>query len=221
MDQDDPEERIRALERPLAARASEVRADDTAAPQWPTASYPPPPPGPPTPWPGYPGETPTPSGSGRRIALLSIGGLTFLAAMGTAGVLLLTDHKESSGASETSRTTTARTYATYTTATTIVPSPADTPAASTPAPDETVVLSGIDEHHTVECTGNVVLVSGIENTVTLTGHCTGVTISGIQNTVVLDEADTIDVSGIENRVTYHAGTPQIGTSGSDNTVEQG
>ena len=235
VDPDDPEARIRELERSLSERASELGTEDSTtdsapphpAHQWtgsPYPSYPAipgmqaPPPGPqPPPWPGtqapWPGATsPTPesTGSPRRVMLLTIGAVTFLAALGTAASLMLM------------RPDSTHVPAVTTPSSTAVATPRTPPRTTRiPMPAKPVLVSGIREQRTIACTDSPVLITGIENTVTLTGHCTKVTVSGVQNTVTVDEAGSIDVSGFDNHITYHTGTPEVANTGSDSTVTQG
>jgi hypothetical protein len=55
----------------------------------------------------------------------------------------------------------------------------------------------------------------------VTGHCASLTISSYDNNVTVDSVDSINVSGYHNTVTYHSGTPQISDSGYNNAVQQG
>jgi hypothetical protein len=210
--QDDPEARIRDLERPLtdAAYASELRSASSAPPPtqpWAAGNPFPPPYGH-----QHPGCPPQPrSGSAVRLVVILAAVGAFLVAGGIAAYLLLSTSQNTGS----SGTTTSRH-----TRTPVVPVP---PTASTsPAtPGQPVTVTGINENRTIACHGNSVTVQGIQNTVTITGHCTSITVSGIQNTITVDAVDTIGVSGMENRLTFHSGEPQISNSGSDNTVEQG
>jgi hypothetical protein len=84
-----------------------------------------------------------------------------------------------------------------------------------------VGVSGSHEMQTVVCDGGGdVSVSGVTNTVTITGHCTDLTVSGVQNKVVVDSSDAINASGFGNSITYHFGEPRINKSG-DNVVTHG
>jgi hypothetical protein len=94
-------------------------------------------------------------------------------------------------------------------------------SVTTPPPDGTPSVSGIGENKTIACNDNAVSVSGVKNTVTITGHCLRLTVSGMQNEVTVDTADIISGSGFENQVTYHSGSPQIDNAGVNNVVEQG
>jgi hypothetical protein len=95
------------------------------------------------------------------------------------------------------------------------------PPASTASPGETISVSGVGNERTIDCTNNAVSVSGVDNKVALNGHCSRVTVSGVRNTVTVDAADAIVVSGMNNAVTFHSGTPQLENSGIDNSLERG
>jgi Protein of unknown function (DUF3060) len=99
----------------------------------------------------------------------------------------------------------------------------ETPSAAPVVPPGTpLIISGIRKNETIACNNNdAIVINGIENTITITGHCVSLTVSGVQNVVTIDSTDAIDASGIENRVIYHSGEPQIDTAGSENVVEQG
>ena len=99
--------------------------------------------------------------------------------------------------------------------------PGADPNVISPAPGETVTVSGIDENKTIACNDATVNISGIRNTVNITGHCVKVSVSGIKNIVTVDIADSLSASGVENRVTFHAGSPSIENSGANNVVAQG
>ncbi len=88
------------------------------------------------------------------------------------------------------------------------------------SPDAPASVSGIENNKTVDCTDGAVTVSGIRNTVNITGHCVNVTVSGMNNVVTVDATDAIGASGFDNRITYHSGSPQIDSTDS-NIVEQG
>ncbi|MGV0745001.1 DUF3060 domain-containing protein [Mycolicibacterium sp. XJ870] len=229
--QDDPEARIRDLERPLAdaARASELgTAHDTGFVRPPptrpwTDTFPPPPPGPAAPWPGYADHFPAPppqqhkrSGGGLLMVLGAV--IAFMFTAGIAAYIMFAG-STAEGGSAAGETNTRESRAAQPPAALPTVIPPET--VTTVVPGEAVIVSGIEEHRTIECDGNAVIVSGIENTVEITGHCPSVTVSGIQNTITVDSADTIGVSGFENRVTFHTGQPQIGNSGMSNTVQQG
>lgn len=222
--QDDPEARIRELEHQLTKRASELGTGKDAG-HTPTPPMPPPPT---QPWPSFANQFPVaqpPSrGSGGRILLVLAAVTAFLVAGGVSAYVMLTGSDRSPGVSggggsiaDESPSRPSRTIR--------VPTPTALPPVIAPeattAPGETIIVTGIDEHRTIECTGNTITVAGIENTVTITGHCASLAISGIKHHITIDSVDTIVVSGIENQVTYHSGAPEIAKSGQSNIVEQG
>ena len=202
---DDPEKRIRDLERPLAdqAQTSELRASGPAS-GWP----PPPPPVPPMP-PAYYGppmppmpqpSVPSPQ-SGIRIgwivlALLIVG--LFVGGGAIAWTYMSTRSAPGfpsiSGGDSTFPTGTrpSRATATPTPPTPIGPS-------STPAPGGNVTVSGANADKTIACDDNTVTISGMANTVVITGHCKHVQVSGMNNIVTVDAADSIDASGMDNK----------------------
>ncbi len=53
------------------------------------------------------------------------------------------------------------------------------------------------------------------------GHCGSIAIGSYDNHVTVDSVDTVTVSGYSNDVTYHQGTPKVTNSGYDNTIHQG
>jgi hypothetical protein len=54
-----------------------------------------------------------------------------------------------------------------------------------------------------------------------TGRCTSVAISSYDNKVTVDSVETVTVSGYNNNVTYHQGTPKVTDSGYANNIHQG
>ena len=223
--QDDPEQRIRELERPLADAA---RAAESGQAQ-PPGGYPyssgspgpvgPPPPTPPaSPWTyGGPSYGPPPrSPSGNRtwwilgtfivIGFLALaGGIAAFASHQLSGVRSIISSPPTNGAGPP--TTLTRT-----------PKPSTSPA---PAPGGRFSVSGINENRTITCNDNIVDVSGVSNTVVITGHCTSLTVSGVQNAITVDAVDSIEASGFDNKITYHSGTPKISNAGGSNVVQQG
>jgi hypothetical protein len=222
---DDPEARIRELERPLAdaARSSELGTGHSAVPP-PTRpwthgnTFPPPPPGPPAPWPGYepyPAPTPPQRKTGNAPLLFMVGVVTMMAVAGGVAsfVMFSSDDSGSTDTFTDSRSTTR---------TVVSQLPLPGPVAPTQVPaGETVTVSGINGHRTLECRDNIVIVSGIENEVEITGHCAAITVSGVENVVIVESVDTIGVSGFDNRVTFYTGEPDVSKSGQSNVVEQG
>jgi Protein of unknown function (DUF3060) len=234
--QDDPEERIRDLERPLAdtARASEAGGTQPPGgyPYAPGAGAPPPPP-PPGPWTyGGPLSGPPPrSSSGNRtwwilgtvivVGFIALaGGIAAFAAHQLSGVRsMITSPPTVSGtfSPPTSATTTPRSPAPTTTRTK-KPTPS---SSTTPPPGGELSVSGINENRTITCNDSVVSVSGVSNTVVISGHCASLTVSGVQNAITVDAVDSVDASGFNNKVTYHSGNPKISNAGGGNVVQQG
>lgn len=98
--------------------------------------------------------------------------------------------------------------------------PPAVPSEPAPQPGLPVSVAGVGNERTIACTDNAVSVSGVNNRVILTGHCTRVEVSGIENIVTVDAADEIGVSGMNNAVTYHSGTPELANSGMGNTLQK-
>jgi hypothetical protein len=89
-----------------------------------------------------------------------------------------------------------------------------------PPPGEAVSVSGVGNARTIVCADSAVSVSGVDNKVVLTGHCSRVEVSGVTNTVTIEEADAIIVSGLNNAVTFRSGAPELTNSGLGNTLGQ-
>jgi hypothetical protein len=238
--EDDPEARIRDLERPLAdvARTSELGTDYYNSGGAYTSSggaYTPPPlppspygaPYPPAPYPGAPPQK-VRSGLGAGwwlfaaivVAMLIIGAAF---AIYSARVFSLGSETRppvefpsvSGGGGEFDKAPGAPSV------------PGGGPVVETPSaepiippPGEQVSVSGADESKTIACNENIVNVSGFNNIVTITGHCASVTVSGGENQVTVDSSAAISASGFDNVVTFHIGSPKISVSGS-NVVQQG
>lgn len=225
---DDPEARIRELERSLADRTSELTqaSVDVGSQEFGTA--------PPTTPPAYYGAPfpPVPMRTTRGIGRwwLVLGVLTML----TVGVVAATvvywsnmfsdvtsfiepfeDRPTVSGGGpfgeEPTRTGANRTP--------VVPS--SEPSISSVPPGGNVSVSGVGEEETFECNDGVVTISGVSNTVVIIGHCLSISVSGVENVVTVDAVDTIGASGFDNRVTFRIGEPEIQNAGTGNVVERG
>lgn len=224
---EDPEDRIRELERPLAesARASEQSAAQPSGQDYPPGPAGAPPP-PPAPWsfggpiPGPPPQRPASNrvwwilGAFVAIGLVALaGGIAAFAAHKISGVKSFITSPPSismSAAPSTSRKASPST-----------PRRAS-PSTSPTAPRGTQLsVAGINENRSIACDDNIVNVSGVSNTVVITGHCTSLSVSGVQNAITIEAVDSIDASGFNNRVTYHSGTPKVSNSGESNVVAQG
>lgn len=226
---DDPEDRIRELERPLAdaARASEAGSAQAAAPAYqPGSAGPPPPP----PWTyGGPLSGPPPQRpSGNRmwwilgtvivVGMLALaGGIAAFAAHQLSGVRsIISSPPTISGPFGPPTSSPGATGPSTTRTKTTRPS-----MSPTPPPGDKLSVSGVGENRTIACDDDIVSVSGVSNTVLITGHCASLTVSGVQNQITVDAVDSIQASGFNNKVTYHSGTPKVSNSGGSNVVQQG
>ncbi|MUL66065.1 hypothetical protein BOO86_16440 [Mycobacterium sp. CBMA 234] len=88
-------------------------------------------------------------------------------------------------------------------------------------PSQPIQIAGVRGSRTMACTDRPISISGVSNSITITGHCSTVEVSGMDNTVTLDSADKIVTSGMDNHVTYHSGEPEIPAPGGSNTVSRG
>jgi hypothetical protein len=226
---DDPEERIRELERPLADAA---RASELGSSQPPGASYPPVPTAAPAPTPWthgvpFPGPPPQPP-SGNRMWWI-LGTVIAIAVVATAvGIAIFAGHQLSGVRSIiSSPPTVSRPFGPPAS----IPSsrsPSNTwtgtptpPASATPPRGGRLTVSGLNEKRTITCNDSIVDVAGASNTVVITGHCASLSVSGLQNEITVDAVDSIDASGLDNKITYHSGTPKISNTGVSNIVQQG
>lgn len=216
---DDPEERIRELERPLAdsARASEQGSAPSTGPGYPPA---------PAPW-SYGGPVPGPPGqrpSGNRVWWV-VGTLIAVGVLALAGGIAAFAAHQLSGVKSiiNSPPTISRTFGPPPgISTTPAPSTSRrTPTSPAAPPGTELSVAGINENRTLACDDNPVSVSGVSNTVVITGHCTSLSVSGVQNTVTVEAVERIDASGFNNKVTYHSGTPSISNSGGSKVVGRG
>ncbi len=204
--QDDPEARIRELERPLAdvARATELgganyTSDGAGAPT-PSPAY------------GAPYATAPRTAAGRfrpwwlvlaliavAVLILAVGVAVFRTTMSPRGGFGISapDRQPSvlGGGGSIDR------------------GPGDQPSTTgdgsvtTPPPGGLLSVSGMGETKTIACNDSFVSVSGVSNTVTITGHCMSLTVSGMRNLVTVGTADTISASGLDNRINYLSGSP--------------
>jgi Fe-S cluster biogenesis protein NfuA len=237
---DDPEARIRDLERPLAdrARTSELGANPYPYPTQPYSAdpYPPPPPmtGPLPPMPvpvgGYGAPYPVPPqrpGSGSRAALLLAIPALVVGAIIAVGIAVwfsdtVTDTR--SMIESITGTPSADPSISIDIPPIVIPGVEvpDVGAPGTPvAPGDVVSVAGVGANRTLVCDGGNITVSGVDNVVVLTGTCSTVSVSGVRNEVRIESVSAISVSGFDNTVTYRNGTPEKQQSGSGNSIEQG
>lgn len=224
---EDPEDRIRELERPLAetARASEQGSSQPAGQNYPPGPGGAPPP-PPTwtyggPIPGPPLQHP----SSNRVWWI-LGTVVVIGVLALAGGIAAFAAHQISGVKSiiASPPTISTTFSPPSMSTNPVPSRRKSPSPSTSPtapPGTELSVAGINENRTIACNDNIVNVSGVSNTVTINGHCTSLSVSGVQNSVTVETVEAIDASGFNNKVTYHSGAPKISNSGGSNVVQQG
>jgi len=223
---DDPEARLRELERELMDRAAAAEAgtrpmgvEGSPRPGRPSVSV------------GYPsppssGGFPAPPPAARPRARLQWGGLVAgvaLVVAAIAGVIVLLSSK--AGERDAGIVGAGGAFdpgaGVDDSPTPVAPTPPiGQPTRTAAAPGEQISVSGFDRDIEIACESCIVTVSGKSNRVTITGHCAALTVSGVQNEVILDSVDSIGVSGIENRVNYNGGDPEVRQSGFDNVVEQ-
>ena len=228
---DDPEARIRDLERSLSEQSTELTRSghDTGDPTDYAGYRPPPPYGMPHQPYGAPFPSPvtTSTGAGGAwvlyavmaavVALIIGGAVTFFAnAFNTVSsvVDVFTGGPTASGGGRTFDAPPSRSSEIQLPAPTLVPIvPAE--------PGGVVNVAGVGDDKTVACNDSVVNISGVENRIVITGRCAVVAVSGVENVVTVEESVRISASGLNNRVTYLSGSPEIENSGSANVVEKG
>ncbi|MET0474723.1 MAG: DUF3060 domain-containing protein [Mycobacterium sp.] len=248
--QDDPEARIRELERSIGERPSELtqssseiglgRYVDAPPPPYdgpppPYTAPPPPYDGPPPPYTAQPPPYGVPfppvpvassAGVGRGWLVFAVMGGVMVAIV--VGVVIFVSNVFSSVDSVID------TFGGRPTASGGGGGPFGVPSggnhAPAPSADSTVPLappggdisvSGVGENRTIACNDSAISVSGVSNQVVLTGQCRSVTVSGVENTVTVEAVATISASGFDNRVTFLSGNPDIQNSGDSNVVERG
>lgn len=237
--EDDPEKRIRDLERSLSDRVSELGVGpaesvqygyiDAPAPTYipPRDAYPPPPPGaygssfPPPPPPGAYSAPPVMFGTPferRSPSAFRFGWLLFAIPMvglviaGISFVVFFNNAADTVSSQFSSIQSIAPSVG--------FPSNGSGETPQTATEGGTVTVAGVGTRRAVACDGGTVNISGVSNIVEITGHCTNVTVSGIENNVTVDSADVISASGITNRVTFLSGTPETSVAG-ENVIERG
>ena len=78
-----------------------------------------------------------------------------------------------------------------------------------------------DFKETIACNNGNFRLDGDNNTYTVTGHCGRLEVFGSGNHVTVDSADTISVFGDDNAMIYHTGSPKVDKTGNNNAVSQG
>lgn len=248
--EDDPEQRIRDLERSLSDRASElgVSPADSATPQHgyvdrpaptyipPQDSFPPPPdystyPPPPAPGAygtGYPPPLPPGAYSTPAVAFgtpfgrSSSSGFRFGWLFFAIPVIGLVIAGFSFFVFFRAADDVTSQFSSIQSANPSIgfPAPGDGGSGTTVAQGGTVSVAGVSTRQTVACNGGVVNISGVSNTVEVTGNCSNVIVSGVENQVKVESSEVISASGFNNRVTFRSGTPKTSAT-SGNVIEQG
>jgi Protein of unknown function (DUF3060) len=235
--EDDPEARIRDLERPLAEAAHASEGGITPPPgKW---AAPPGPPAQPLPPPlnygtnfgrAFPNTAPR-SFSFNRTWWIFIAAFVLFPMIITGFIAFNTSRQVRHGLTTVFPTpslspSTAPSVGPNTPSGTATQAPSATASAATPATPlppagATLTISNINANQRIACNQSIVNISGISNTVVITGHCASLTVSGSKNSITVDAVDTIQVSGIDNQVTYHTGSPSQDQSGFGNVIRQG
>lgn len=218
--EDDPEARIRELERPLAETAQASEIDSSQATSGDTH-----PPGPavlPTPSPvNYPASfSPTSPRSSYRLRWIVIGAFIIGPMAFAALVAVNTAHQISRGGLTTLSPAPTGSNA-RSDSRTQMPSAAPPTAGPLPPAGGSLSVNNINGNQTLMCNDSTVNVSGVSNTAVIRGHCKSLTVSGVKNSIIVEAADTIEVSGFNNQITYHTGSPSVDKSGEGNVVRQG
>jgi hypothetical protein len=97
----------------------------------------------------------------------------------------------------------------------------DLSSALTVGPGGNLTEEPSNETFTVVCDQAELTIAGNANSAYVAGHCAHLIVKGSHNKVVADNADAIDTDGSGNQVIYHAGAPQISVKGSGNVVQKG
>ncbi|MGV1088029.1 MAG: DUF3060 domain-containing protein [Mycobacterium sp.] len=206
MSDDDPEQRIRNLERPLADSAAATESTSGAA------------------------YLPDRQGAGMRLGWIVLGLLILALVIG--GGSMIAERVSAQGKPVTGRPTAAE-LAGGGGSFTVAPPPSAVPPTQpgqptlptfAPSPPDTnaeISVAGVGKSERYGCESRIVTVSGVDNKVLLTGHCTLVVVSGVGNAVTIEESEAIVVSGMNNVVTFRNGSPELTKSGMNNTLERG
>lgn len=239
---DDPEARIRDLERPLADRAynSELGTQSYSTP-YATEPYtaqqyyppPPPPPGYPTPY----SMAPTVSHSSSKAGWAVFAAVVVMLVIGGAGALIYFAMRPADGPVAGNPTVAGggglldepqMPQIPQIPSMPVLPSGIPTGLPGLPGstqtleagPGETVSVSGIQTVTTVNCDDGIVNISGVANVVTITGECALVSASGVNNEITVDSSAEIGASGFDNTIIYKSGSPKIGSVTDSNIIRQ-
>lgn len=243
---DDPEARIRDLERPLADRAhnSELGTQSYSTP-YPTEPYttqqyyppPPPPPGYPTPY----SMAPAVSHSSSKAGWAVFAAVVVMLLIAGAGALIYFAMRPADGPMSGNPTVAGGgglldepriPQMPQIPSMPVLPSgipgiPSGLPGMPGTSetleagPGESVNVSGVQTVATVDCDDGTVNISGVANVVTITGECAVVIASGVNNEITVDSSAQISASGFDNTIIYKSGSPEIGFVTDSNVIRQG
>jgi hypothetical protein len=205
VDSDDPEQRIRELERRLADAKGGPRenvpvGDEAGFAQAPGMIAPPPPGADP------PGYDRLRRQMDRRRRISSFCGIFLVPGILLVAVLVFHPYRVEKHA------TPSWSGATPT---------ADLSSALTVGPGGNLTQEPSGQTFTVVFDQAELTIGGNANAVYVAGHCAHLIVKGSHNKVVADNADAIDTDGSSNRVIYHGGAPQISVGGTENLVKRG
>src|ERR1700744_2871758 len=71
-------------------------------------------------------------------------------------------------------------------------------------PGGSLQLNGTAENHTIACNGGNLALDGMHSTSAVTGHCSSIRVGGYSNNVTVENVDTLISNGYGNTVTDHA-----------------
>lgn len=77
-----------------------------------------------------------------------------------------------------------------------------------------LIVNESNKTKTIECNDGRLTLNGKNLTVTVTGHCANLFVNGSNHQVTVDSADAIQVNGMNSIVVYRSGQPQISKNGS-------
>lgn len=83
-----------------------------------------------------------------------------------------------------------------------------------------LVVNESNKTKTIECNDGRLTLNGHNLQATVTGHCAHLFVNGWNHQVSVDSADSIEVNGMNTVVVYHSGKPAIDTNGNV-TVKRG
>lgn len=205
MDSDDPEKRIRELERRLAdakgGPRENVAAGDEVGPA-PNAWLPPPPSVNP------PNYELLRRQMNRRRRLGSMWGIFLVPGILLVAILVFHPYRVEKHSSPATSAPGAEPTA-------------DLSGALTVGPGGNLTEEPSGTTFTVVCDRAELTIAGNGNSAYVAGHCAHLIVRGSRNKVVADNADAIDTDGSANQVTYHGGAPQISVGGTGNIVRKG